>query len=99
MRAYLFVYGTLREPAIQLTIIGRVVAMHVGVLCGYEVAPVVINGNEHRTLVGGGGEVSGFILAVSQAELLRIDRYEPLEYKRIRVSLKDGSAAWAYIRS
>lgn len=43
-------------------------------------------------------EVAGMVFEITPAELASADRYEVADYKRIRVRLKSGIAAWVYVK-
>ena len=43
-------------------------------------------------------EVAGMVFEITPAELASADRYEVADYKRIRVRLKSGTAAWVYVK-
>ncbi len=44
-------------------------------------------------------EVPGMVFSISEAELAAADTYEVSDYKRIRVVLKSGKAAWVYVKA
>lgn len=94
---YLFVYGTLQDPAVQQRIIGRVVNGAPDVLEGFfkssmsmteGIYPVVIPRHGH--------EVAGRVLEVTIEELLKMDVYETTAYRRVRVPLRSGRETWVY---
>lgn len=41
--------------------------------------------------------VAGTVFEISREELSRADKYEPENYKRIKVTLSSGKAAWIYV--
>ncbi len=88
-----FVYGTLRYPAIRQVVIGRRGNARSGVLDGFRRRHLNIEPAE-------AAHVQGEVLEVSSEELLRLDRYERLgiRYERVRLELRDGTDAWVYRR-
>lgn len=40
--------------------------------------------------------IEGTVFEISEEELLFADKYEPTEYKRIKVVLQSGKEAWIY---
>lgn len=98
--ARLFVYGTLRDPEVQLSVVGRTVQGEPDVLAGYRVSSLGLGGREYLAAVPSPeGSIAGLALSVSAAELARIDRYETAAYARTRVRLESGRAAWVYVRA
>lgn len=88
-----FVYGTLRYPAVRRVVIGR----------RGDARPAILDGFQRRQLniePDMAAQVQGKVLEVSSQELRRLDRYERLgiRYERVRLSLRDGSDAWVYRR-
>lgn len=88
-----FVYGTLRLPAVRRIVIGRRGDARPAILDGYRKRRLNIEPAE-------AAYVEGMILEVSSEELRRLDRYERLgvRYERVRLALRDGSEAWVYRR-
>nr|WP_163557320.1 gamma-glutamylcyclotransferase family protein [Halomonas sp. NO4] len=88
-----FVYGTLRHAPVRWLVYGRV----------GDPQPAVLEDFRREGLdiaEAPGKAVEGVVLEVSARELARLDRYERLgiRYERVRVTLSDGSQAWAYQR-
>lgn len=88
-----FVYGTLRYPAVRLVVMGSLGAPEEAVLEGYQ-----RNGLDLSPQPG--SRVEGLRLHVDALELARLDRYERLgiRYERVKKTLNDGSSAWVYLR-
>jgi gamma-glutamylcyclotransferase (GGCT)/AIG2-like uncharacterized protein YtfP len=89
----LFVYGTLRDPAVQQRLIGRTLESTPAVLPNYRkdtnrVHPVALPDDTE--------ELNGQVLHVTPDELRLLDVYEGSGYERVRVELKDGQQAWVY---
>jgi gamma-glutamylcyclotransferase (GGCT)/AIG2-like uncharacterized protein YtfP len=95
---YLFSYGTLRRPEVQMELFGREVALSTDVMTGYRATPIKVNDDTHSLAIEHfGGEVEGSLLALSSEEIGICDEYEPAEYCRVRVDLLSGQSAWAYV--
>ncbi|MEZ5424621.1 MAG: gamma-glutamylcyclotransferase family protein [Pyrinomonadaceae bacterium] len=109
MAENLFSYGTLQKEKVQIALFGRILQGTRDVLEGYELSPVEIEdesflakGEEkyQSTLVptkNAADHVEGTVFELFEAELLLADRYEPENYKRIRVALRSGKDAWIYV--
>jgi gamma-glutamylcyclotransferase (GGCT)/AIG2-like uncharacterized protein YtfP len=107
MKEHLFSYGTLQKESVQLELFGRLLEGMKDILPGYKIASIEIKDeaflargeeNIQRTLVESKGEkVEGTVLEISEAELIQADKYEPDNYKRIKVVLQSGRKAWIYV--
>lgn len=105
---YLFSYGTLQQPAVQLATFGRLLDGHVDELVGFEQGlftvedPVFVakSGTAQHQMVRSNGRsdsrVAGIVFEVSDAELEQSDAYEPAGYTRISTVLASGKVAWVY---
>lgn len=108
MTEYLFSYGTLQKEETQLTLFNRKLAGEKDLLIGYTISPVIITDAEflakgeqpnQLTLLHTGSSddrIEGTVFIVSKEELLYADKYEPVEYKRIKVVTQSGKEAWVY---
>ncbi len=106
---YLFSYGTLQFPAVQLATFGRLLAGQSDRLPGYrceliridDPQVVATSGASHHPIVHRTGrpqdEVAGTVLRISADELSRADAYEVDDYRRVAVTLASGIQAWVYI--
>lgn len=106
---WLFSYGTLRDPEVQLATFGRHFHGRPDQLAGYRVVMIRIDDEEfvatsgasmHRTLRFTGNEpdvVDGMALALTPEELQQADGYEPAGYDRVSVVLVSGAVAWVYL--
>jgi gamma-glutamylcyclotransferase (GGCT)/AIG2-like uncharacterized protein YtfP len=96
----LFVYGTLRDPLVQIRVIGRSPTGSADHLDGYERGSIKLGEREYPILDAAAADshVEGLVLEVSEEELHRLDIYETSAYRRIRVLLRSGVEAWAYAR-
>lgn len=88
----IFVYGTLRDPELQIRIIGRTIDGQPDQLAGYSVHYLVYP----VALPDDDGVIDGLIYHVTEAELDKIDAYEGSAYVRVRVTLASGQDAWFY---
>ncbi|MFZ4826619.1 MAG: gamma-glutamylcyclotransferase family protein [Phototrophicaceae bacterium] len=98
----LFVYGTLKDEAVQTRLIGRAVELTPNTLKGYQISSLTPTLVEQSYLVidpKPDQVVEGYTMEVSLWELIQIDEYEGNVYRRIRVTLRDGTAAWVYVRA
>jgi len=105
----LFSYGTLQQEEVQVAIFERKLRGDQDELVGYEQAPLIIedpaviatSGKTHHTIVGPSRDpsnrIKGTVYELTQAELLRADRYEVSAYKRIAANLASGREAWVYV--
>jgi GrpB-like predicted nucleotidyltransferase (UPF0157 family) len=107
---FLFSYGTLQEPDIQLSTFGRLLDGHKDELPGFERVAVRIDDAQVIAATGradhasvrstrtGDSRVSGTVFEITEAELALADRYEELAaYKRISATLASGKEAWVYV--
>lgn len=106
---WLFSYGTLQNPTVQLAQFGRHLDGRADALPGFTRGRVPVDDDEGRAaglthyenaIPGGGPEarVDGMALEVTDDELLRADDYEaPAGYTRHEVTLASGVCAWVYV--
>lgn len=103
----LFSYGTLRQPDVQLSLFGRVVATVDDALPGYRLEwlritdPSVIatSGSDRHPILRRGtpsDHVDGAYLELTDDELAAADDYEVDDYRRTAVTLTSGVPAWVY---
>jgi len=106
----LFVYGSLRDPAVQTSLFGRLVQGAPDALPGYRLGTVRIrdeeairtSGTATHLIVDPGhppDRVEGFVLHLTEAELAIADDYEVEDYARIAVTLESGIEAFVYVRA
>jgi Gamma-glutamyl cyclotransferase, AIG2-like len=110
MDEYLFSYGTLQDEAVQLATFGRRLFGEPEALEGFRIDRLMIEDEEviaasglrYHLIISASGRaedaVTGTGFIVTHAELLQADAYEVDDYQRVRVGLKSGRQAWAYIR-
>jgi hypothetical protein len=104
----LFSYGTLQQPAVQLSTFGRLLDGSPDEIVGFEQSVLRIDDPEfvarsgkadHAIVRFTGREdsrVRGMVFDVTDEELARSDDYEPAGYTRVRAKLASGREAWVY---
>lgn len=108
--AYLFSYGTLQQPSVQMASFGRLLKGAPDILPGWRREMVEITDADvfalsgercHPILVAGrpSDQVAGMVFEITDEELASADRYEVADYKRVAVRLKSGIEAWVYVRA
>ncbi|HEY4128115.1 MAG TPA: gamma-glutamylcyclotransferase family protein [Gammaproteobacteria bacterium] len=106
----LFSYGTLQQESVQLANFGRKLQGRADVVTGWRLSTVEITDPEvlaesglavHRIMVSGKptDEVDGVVFEITPEELKAADSYETADYKRVKVKLRSGAEAWAYVAS
>lgn len=106
----LFVYGELRDRALQLDVFGRVPETRPALLRGYAVEqvrlPHPLGDGTHLSLLphlratgGALDRVVGAVLVLSAAELEAIDELAAPAYRRVRVDLVAAAPGWAFVRA
>ena len=109
MHQYLFSYGTLQFPPVQMQVFGRLLEGDMDILMGYEKVPVEITdpvfiatgANKQQQIAvpsDSGNGILGMAFILTEEELLLADKYEPVGYKRILVNLQSGIQAWIYVQ-
>ena len=106
---WLFSYGTLREPHVQLATFGRRLESVDDALVGYALSMlritdpgvIAISGSSEHPILRAtgtpGDEVAGLALKVSEADLEKADRYEVADYRRVPTTLRSGRRAFVYV--
>ena len=93
----LFVYGTLQDPQVQASVFGRVAQGQPDALDGYRRGEIAIDGAVYWIAVPDpGSAIDGQVIEVTAGELAEIDRYEGVEYRRVRVRLCSARETWVY---
>ena len=104
----LFSYGTLQQPAVQVSLFGRELDGVRDRLPGYRLSTLAITDPDVAALSGSaehpiatatgdpGDHIDGTVFAISQAELAAADTYEVDDYTRALVPLSSGVQAWVY---
>jgi gamma-glutamylcyclotransferase (GGCT)/AIG2-like uncharacterized protein YtfP len=97
MGEQLFVYGTLKDPAVQQAVFGRMVEGQPARLDGYTKGQIELSGTVYGIIRPDlGSSVEGLLIEVTREELALIDRYEGDDYQRFQVTLNSGQTAWVY---
>jgi Gamma-glutamyl cyclotransferase, AIG2-like len=106
---YLFSYGTLQLPHVQLANFGRLLDGLHDSLVGYVIDQIEIkdpdvlaqSGQRFHPILRYTGQmhdhVTGTAFAVNDFDLDRADRYEVDEYERVQVTLLSGRIGWVYV--
>ena len=109
MKEFLFSYGTLQKEKVQMKLFGRLLQGTKDILEGYKISSIEIKDEAflstgedtyQRTLTPSNNRVDkieGTVFEISEEELLLADKYEPDNYKRIKVVLRSGKQAWTYV--
>lgn len=93
-----FIYGTLREPAVQQEVFGRRIDSRPDHLDGYGLTEIIVDGRKYPDLVvEEDAAVKGDVIDLSDDELRRADEYETSAYERRTFVLASGAVAYAYI--
>ncbi len=108
MKENLFSYGTLQRSEVQLELFGRLLTGTKDILKGYKLSSIEIKdesflakGEEkyQLTLIPSTDDadvIKGTVFEISEEELLLADKYEPDNYKRVKLALGSGKEAWIY---
>ncbi|TMI71681.1 MAG: gamma-glutamylcyclotransferase [Bacteroidetes bacterium] len=109
MKEYLFSYGTLQKPNVQVELFGRLLHGTPDVLEHYKLVGIEINdekflatgADKHQKTLAHSTDpsdvIEGMVFEISPDELLMADTYEPVNYKKIKVKLRSGKGAWIYV--
>tara|TARA_R110000868_G_scaffold82780_1_gene233583 strand:+ start:417 stop:725 length:309 start_codon:yes stop_codon:yes gene_type:complete len=98
-KLYLFSYGSLQQPEVQLSLYKRVLIGKEDQLKGYKLAeellyfqyPIIFETKKKTDVI------SGIIFEITLEELKFTDDYEGEQYRRIKVKLESGREAWCYV--
>ncbi|MCY0386727.1 gamma-glutamylcyclotransferase [Robbsia sp. Bb-Pol-6] len=105
----LFSYGTLQLEPVQLATFGRKLDGKADEMPGFSLdmlriddpEVVATSGKTHHPVVRYSGDakdkVEGMVFAITPEELRQSDDYEVSAYRRDRVVLASGIAAWVYV--
>ena len=95
----LFIYGTLINPEIQKSILGRIINGMPDALEGYKKSAIKLDNEKYPIIIPDENKmVNGFIIEISDDELKKIDEYEGVEYKRKEIISKSGISVWVYVK-
>ena len=108
MKENLFSYGTLQKAEVQQNLFGRVLRGAPDILKGYKLSSIEIKDEsfiakgeqkEQLTAVFTNDKndfIEGTVFEISEEELFSADKYEPDNYKRLKVKLESGKKAWIF---
>lgn len=100
MKEKLFVYGTLKEPKLQIKVIGRKPESSPDVLIDYKKSKIKINNKIYPiSIQKKNSSVSGLVISITTKELKIIDEYETNAYKRKKVVLESKRNVWVYLKN
>ena len=106
---WLFSYGTLRQPEVQIATFGRRLESFDDALVGYALSTLTITdarvialsgSSQHPILTYTGDpseQVLGAALNVTETDLLHADQYEVAAYRRVPTILRSGRHAFVYV--
>lgn len=101
MSSELFVYGTLKDPAVRRKIVGRELTIVPDALAGYRLGTLRAGQNQYPVIDRDESQkvpVPGMCLSLTKRELEACDRYEGQWYLRVEVILLSGLRAYVYVR-
>jgi hypothetical protein len=98
-KQYIFSYGSLQEPKVQLALYNRLLTGKKDSLSGYKIAkekiasqyPIVYKTGNYFDVV------KGVVFEITEKELLESDDYEGEFYERVLLQLTSRQQAWCYI--
>ena len=96
---YLFAYGTLLKETLQESLYSRVLQAADDKLSGYQKSAIKVAGRYPSLMYTAEDAhfVSGKVMTLTGAELLKTDTYEGAAYFRKKVVLESGKNAWVYL--
>lgn len=109
MKEYLFSYGTLQKEKVQMELFGQLLNGTKDVLKGYKLSSIeikeesVLSKSEQKYHLiailskDNTDIIEGTVFEISEEELLSSDKYEPDDYKRVKVVLQSGKEGWIYV--
>ena len=108
MNQFLFSYGTLQKEKVQIELFGRILQGSGDTLIGYKVSTIeikdesfLLKGEQKYQLTAviskDNDNIKGTVFEITEEELRLADKYEPVNYKRVKVVLESGKEAWIYI--
>lgn len=108
---YLFSYGTLQLPKVQLMLYGRLLVGKKDVLYSYtkkslKITDVSVLEKSEQTYHPIAKKTNnpknfleGIIFEVTEEELLQSDTYEVEDYARVLETFASGTKAWIYVKT
>lgn len=106
----IFSYGTLQLDSVQMAVFGRLLEGSDDALHGFAITSAQINDPDvlgasgietHLALIPAvdAPAIKGRVFFITPDELLAADVYESGNYRRERVPLASGMAAWVYVKA
>lgn len=99
----IFSYGTLQAREIQMQVFNKVLTGTRDQLSGYKLKDLQIEEEFGMAdyFVAVPSEnledvIHGAVFEISNSELLKVDQFESISYKRVQVKLQSGRTAWIY---
>nr|WP_294787385.1 gamma-glutamylcyclotransferase family protein [uncultured Flavobacterium sp.] len=99
----LFSYGTIRSKQIQMQIFNKVLVGSPDQILGFKLKSLQIEEEFGMAdyVVAVPSEnledvIHGAVFEISNSELLKVDQFESISYKRVQVKLQSGRTAWIY---
>ena len=94
-----FVYGTLADSEIRKSILNRNVPATPSALAGYDGSKTIVIEGESYFAAEKTPESStkGFVIELTEEEVVKLDAYETDAYKKRKVTLIDGTEALVYL--
>jgi len=96
MKEFLFTYGSLKDPAIQQTIIGRKLVGQPETLEQYTTKMIFDNEIYPALIDAKNKSVNGLVFDILSTDFPALDKYEGSGYKRARVRPKSKVMARVY---
>ena len=97
MTEQLFVYGTLMEPIVQISVFGGTTHGQPDTLADFKKSSIRLGGRLYPIIEPeADSSVEGLVITVTPTELRRIDQYEGEDYRRKKVTLVSGRQVWVY---
>lgn len=108
MMHWMFSYGTLQQPEVQISNFGRLLHGEPDRLLGFALEMlqikdpevVRVSGKEFHPVLRRRADaepISGTAFRINDIELAAADEYEVDDYARTSVTLESGRTAWVYI--
>ena len=109
MNEYLFSYGTIQKEQVQLELFGRLLKGAKDTLKGFGLSSIKTRDESAQSKTGhenhliaiisntGIDMIEGMVFEITAEEILLADKYEPDDFKRVKVELESGKKAWIYV--
>lgn len=106
---WLFSYGTLQLPRVQMETFGRLLTQHQDAISGFALDMIEItdphvlatSSKQFHPILRASGDsadtIQGMVMEITDQELQHADQYEVDDYQRVLVTTQAGREAWLYI--